>query len=546
MERAPSSSGAITEASVIGAPYPVLVVDRSGDVRQNNAAAEAVFPGVRPGAALADIAPGWLTEAHRALLRAAGDPDAACVHGVVGTRSFEAHPTAHAEGTVAWWLVDDTDRQVAERALGVERERSAFLAEASNVLLSTLNVERCTEATARLAAQYFAEAAVVIAPGAGRKLPVTCCGTDGQVTHREVWEDPAEVPGLSEALQGFPPVPSRWIDPAIVPEWALPEGMEAVSSVVVTPLPGHGMPAGALILLRRTNTAAFSDGEEFMARLFAARAGAALSAARLYSEQAEITRILMRELLPPKLHEVHGVEYAGGYRASGQSALVGGDFYDVHAGADPAAETVVVLGDVCGKGLEAAVLTGKIRNTLAALLPMADDHQRVLGLLNGALLSASHTRFATLVLASVARAGAGVRLRLTSAGHPPPLIVRADGTVEESPTRGTLVGALPEIEVTTVETELASGEICLLYTDGVTEARGGPLGDEMFGERRLREALAGCAGMLAEAVVERIQMLATQWAGSGGTDDMALVAITAPRSAHLSAVDGHTRGRYTA
>jgi serine phosphatase RsbU (regulator of sigma subunit) len=240
------------------------------------------------------------------------------------------------------------------------------------------------------------------------------------------------------------------------------------------------------------------------------------------------------------------VEFAGGYRASGQTSLIGGDFYDVHPSADPAGETVVVLGDVCGKGLEAAVLTGKIRNTLAALLPMADDHQRVLSLLNGALLTSASTRFATLVLASVSRVGAGVRLRLTSAGHPPPLIVRADATVEESPTRGMLVGALPEIEATTVETELAPGETCLLYTDGVTEARGGPLGDEMFGERRLREALADCAGMLAEAVVERIQMLAAQWAGSGHSDDMALVAITAPRSTHLSAVDGHTRGRYTA
>lgn len=565
MRRAASSaseSGADADVSVVGAPYPVLVVDRSGDVRQTNAAAEAIFPGAHPGAALSDVAPAWLAEAHRARVqvgpggqtgpdvREPGSPDVGSgsrgVRGVVGSRSFEAHPTVHAEGTLAWWLVDETDRQVAEQALGVERERSAFLAEASNVLLSTLNVERCTEATARLAARYFAEAAVVIAPGAGRRLPVTYCGLDGEVSHQELWEDPAEVPGLSEALQGFPPVPSRWIDPALVPPWAVPEGMEPVGSVVVTPLPGHGMPAGALILLRRTSHAAFSDGEELVARLFAARAGAALSAARLYSEQAAITRILMRELLPPRLHEVHGVEFAGGYRASGQSALIGGDFYDVHASEDPAAETVVVLGDVCGKGLEAAVLTGKIRNTLAALLPMADDHQRVLSLLNGALLSSAHTRFATLVLASVVRAGTGVRLRLTSAGHPPPLIVRADATVEEVQTRGMLVGALPEIEVATIKAELAPGETCLLYTDGVTEARGGPLGDEMFGERRLRESLTDCAGMLAEAVVERIQMLATQWAGSGGTDDMALVAITAPRSTHLSAVDGHTRGRYTA
>jgi len=280
--------------------------------------------------------------------------------------------------------------------------------------------------------------------------------------------------------------------------------------------------------------------------LFAARAGAALSAARLYSGQAEITRMLMRDLLPPRLHEVHGVEFAGAYRASGRGALVGGDFYDVHPSEDPSGETVVVLGDVCGMGLEAAVLTGKIRNTLAALLPLAGDHLQVLSMLNRALLTGESNRFATLVLASVSRRGAEVRLRLTSAGHPPPLIVRNDGQVEESPTRGVLVGALPDLRATTVETTLAPGETCLLYTDGITEARGGPLGPEMFGERRLSKALSNCAGLLGEAIVERIQMLATQWAGTGGTDDMALVAITAPRSAHLSAVDGHTRGRYTA
>lgn len=206
----------------------------------------------------------------------------------------------------------------------------------------------------------------------------------------------------------------------------------------------------------------------------------------------------------------------------------------------------MVLGDVCGKGLDAAVLTGKIRNTLQALVPMADDHQRMLGLLNGALLNSHHTRFATMVLASVRRTDHVVRLRLTSAGHPVPLVVRADGRVDEVGTHGTLIGALPDIESLTAETVLRPGETCLLYTDGFTEARGGPLGDEMFGEDRLKRALSECADMPAEAVVERIQMLAAQWVRGGGHDDMAVVAITAPRTNHLSAVDGHTRGRYTA
>nr|WP_245713886.1 SpoIIE family protein phosphatase [Nocardia vaccinii] len=421
-------------------------------------------------------------------------------------------------------------------ALADEQERTAFLAEASDILLASLNVERCMESTVRMAARHLADAAVVVAPAVGYRLPMTSCETSSLVRHQLVEEDPEDVAGVSEALRGFPPVPSRWIDPATVPQWLIPADFSGpVGSVVITPLPGHGVPAGALVLLRRTGQQVFSERDEVFAQLFAARAGGALSAARLYAEQASITGILMRELLPPRLQRVHGVELAGGYRASADHEVIGGDFYDIHPGATPDAETLVVLGDVCGKGLEAAVLTGKIRNTLHALVPLAGDHLRILNLLNSALLSSHHDRYATVLLASVARREDRVTLRLTSGGHLPPMIVRADGTVQTADTRGQLVGALPRVTASTFQTSLAPGETCLLYTDGVTEARGGPLGDRMFGEQRLRAALSDCAGMPAEAVVEHIQMLTSQWVGAHQHDDIAVVAITAPR--HPTAID---------
>ena len=539
------------------APYAVIVVDRTGTVRDLNPAATSLLGGAAPGAALSDAAPSWLARAHEETTnsadRPAGDtpataPSPPVFRGRIGARSFEAHPAPapDGDGGVVWWLVDDTDRRLVEEELATERERTAFLAEASNVLLASLNTDRCMHVTAQLASQYLAEAAVVIVPAAGRKLPMTYAVEGGAAVRRTVTADTALVPGLSEALQGFPPVPSRWIDPASLPDWLIPEGFTGtVGSASVTPLPGHGVPAGVLVLLRGTASTEFSENEEVFARLFAARAGAALSAARLYAEQSDITRTLMRDLLPPRLDRVNGVEFAGGYQPAAARDRVGGDFYDVHPGSTPDEASLAVLGDVCGKGLDAAVLTGKIRNTLQALTPMAGDHEGMLRLLNGALLNSHHTRFATLVLASVRREENRVRLRLTSAGHPAPLVIRNDGRVEEIDTRGTLVGALPHIEARTVETELLPGETCLLYTDGVTEARGGPLGDELFGEERLKRAMAECAGMPGTAVVERVQMLASQWLHDGRHDDMALVAITAPPTTHLSAVNGHTRGRYT-
>ncbi|MEV7405183.1 PP2C family protein-serine/threonine phosphatase [Streptomyces sp. NPDC091267] len=535
------------------APYPVIEAHPDGTVIELNPAAALLLEGVQPGASLADSVPAWLSQAHhRAGIHATPpgqDPQddgvLPSVSGRIEAHSFEAHPTRSQNGSVIWWLVEDTGRRRAEEALATERERTAFLAEASNVLLASLNTERCMLTTAQLAAEYLADAAVVVAPASGHKMPVAHAVGDQQATRTMVVANPSQLPGLSEALQGFPPVPSRWIDPATLPDWVVPAGYEGtIGSVVVTPLPGHGMPAGALILLRGSGE--FDENEESFARLFAARAGAALSAARMYAEQSDITRTLMRDLLPPQLHRINGVEFAGGYQPAGARERVGGDFYDVHPGSTADEASLVVLGDVCGKGLDAAVLTGKIRNTLQALMPMAGDHERMLQLLNGSLLNSHHARFATMVMASVQRSENLVRLRLTSAGHPAPLVVRADGRVEEINTLGTLVGALPQIEAHTVETTLEPGETCLLYTDGITEARGGPLGDEMFGDERLKQALSECADMPGQAVIERIQMLASQWLRDGSHDDMAVVAITAPRTRHLSAVNGHTRGRYTA
>jgi serine phosphatase RsbU (regulator of sigma subunit) len=565
----PRPPPAALDPHVERAPCAVVVADHAGTLLAVNREARNLFPAAHPGLDMTS-AVGWLAEAHGRLPDDGGEP---ATQGRVGDRRMAARPVRHDDATVAWWLVDETASLLAQDTLLAHKARTTFLDEVSTALLGSLNLQRCADIAAELAVTHLCDAVWVLPPDGGGRFAPVFRARDGAVADGEHDVDAASVPGLAEALDGFPPVPSRWLDPANVPAWVVPGGFGRAGSVAVVPLPGYGVAVGAMILLRAEGAARFTDDEEAVTRLFAGRVGVAMSAARVFAQQDAITETLMRDLLPPVLRHVAGVELAGRYRPARDGDRVGGDFFDVHpvteAAHDPvlgatadtldeaiddavdvtpdtAEGALVVLGDVCGKGLDAAVFTGKIRSVIHALLPLAGDHLSMLRMLNRALLTARDARFVTLALASVERRGATVHLRLTSGGHPAPLIVRTNGRVEETRTRGTLVGAMPDIDAVTVEATLAPGETCLLYTDGITEAHGGPFGDELFDDHRLQQALAGCAGMPAEAVVERIQMLASQWIGTAAHDDMAVVAITAPRGRHLSAVGGHGPGRYTA
>ncbi|WP_353942269.1 PP2C family protein-serine/threonine phosphatase [Streptomyces sp. HUAS MG91] len=513
-------------------PYPTVTVDAAGTVLSYNEQAADLLARIDVGAALPDVAPAWLAEAHLRHAGGARTAPSAWAGGRIGELRVKALAGPGAAGTVTWWLVSDSAPAGAAQELARERARAALLQELSSELLTSLDVAHCREVTVRRAARHLADAAVLVGMSDGRDFPVTRCTAGGPVTEERIPLDAGQLPGLAEALLGLPTTPSAWIDPGAVPSWAVPEGfageVAAVGSVVVVPLPGHGAPAGCLILLRRPGRAPFGSAEERFARLFAARAGAALSLARSHARQARFTDVLMRDLLPPALGRVHGICFSGRYRSSTAGERVGGDFYDLLPGAVPEAETVAVLGDVCGKGIEAAVVAGRVRHALQALVPFAADHTRLLTLLNDALLAARQAPFVTLVLVSAVREGPRVRLRVSSAGHPAPLVVRAGGRVEQVPVGGTLLGAIEELEFETADVVLEPGETCLLYSDGITEARGGPLSDVMFGEDRLRAVLAPCAGMPTEAVTEHVQMVAAQWLGGGPHDDMAVLAIGAP------------------
>ena len=501
-----------------------------------NAAAAALVPGLAAGGA-ASTGP---------LLGLAGAVAAGAEFFTddYGGRHLAGRRRALGAHHYGWYLRDRTDEVRRDDALSAERARTAFLAEAGRRLSASLHQGRCLRTTVELAVAHLADAAVVVLPAHRRQsrwVRLVAGGSieDGTLRERLL----AEVPGLVEALGGFPPVPSRWLVPESAPDWLFPADAGPIGALLVTPLPGNAEPAGALILARRGPDAAFSTEDEMLARIFAARAGAAVSAAALYREQVDTTAVLQADLLPPELPQPDGIELVGSYQAAREALRIGGDFYDVFGPTEKSTHTVIALGDVCGKGPEAAVLTGKVRQTLRALRLVEAPPDAMLRVLNQALLqSGRQHRFVTMVVGSMARAEHGrVRLTLATGGHPPPLVLRTDGTVEEVPTTGTLIGAVSRTVVCPADVELAPGELCLLYSDGLTEARGGRSGDEQYGERRLHEALATCRGMPGAATVERIRQLVSDWVHGGARDDIAMLAVRAPARAALSLRGGGAR-----
>jgi serine phosphatase RsbU (regulator of sigma subunit) len=528
----PPPAAALLRATLDGCTEAVVVCTAAEQrIVLVNAAAAGLVPGLKPGGT-----------ADRA-------PLAGLAHAVAETfvdeydgRQISGHRRWLDDDHYGWYLRDCTDEIERAAALAAERARTAFLAEAGRRLSASLHHRRCLRTTVELAAAHLADAAVVVLPTTRRQSEWMRLVRDGAIEEDHLGESVlGEVPGLVEALGGFPPIPSRRLDPSQTPGWLLPGDFGPIGALLVTPLPGNAEPAGALVLARRGPDAEFTADDEILARIFAARAGAAISAAALYREQVDTSAILQADLLPPELPQLEGVELVGSYQAAREALLIGGDFYDVFGPDAQSTDTVIVLGDVCGKGPEAAVLTGKVRQTLRALRLVEASPEAMLTVLNQTLLqSGRQYRFVTMVVGSVRRIEHGrVRMTLATGGHPRPLVLRADGTVEEVPTSGTLIGAVPRTVIRPATIELAPGELCLLYSDGLTEARGGATGTEQYGERRLQDALATCRGMPATALVERIRQLVSDWVhGDGGdNDDIAMLAVGAPARTRLSLMD---------
>ncbi|WP_077800842.1 PP2C family protein-serine/threonine phosphatase [Streptomyces sp. JHA26] len=246
---------------------------------------------------------------------------------------------------------------------------------------------------------------------------------------------------------------------------------------------------------------------------------------------AEALAVLQSSLVPDSLPAVPGMESAFYYHTASVDRL-GGDFYDLFP--VDGKRWAFFLGDVCGKGPQAAAVTSLTRYTLRAAALHDAEPATALTTLNQVLheryAATGDPRYCTAIFGTVEPdpVTGSTSVRLASGGHPPALVLRADGHADFLPTPGgMLVGALAGARFSTATTTLAPGETLLLYTDGLTEARTGPHRDSLYGEDALLDFAARHAPTGAQEVITALTGLLAGF-GDGLDDDTALLALGVP------------------
>jgi serine phosphatase RsbU (regulator of sigma subunit)/anti-sigma regulatory factor (Ser/Thr protein kinase) len=289
------------------------------------------------------------------------------------------------------------------------------------------------------------------------------------------------------------------------------------AATIAAPLLRDGRPFGVLYVAYRAPRPLDRRRRE-LARTLATLLAQALERAQRFEEEHALALAFQETLLPARLPRAHRVELAARYRPGGTELQVGGDWYDV-IDLEPG-RLAVVVGDVVGHGLRAALMMGQLRNAVRAYALEEPSPAAVLERVNHFALSLGDDAFGTVVVAVLDELDGAVRL--ASAGHLPPVLVPPDGRARLLDVPGSLpVGSLPTAAYAEHRLALEPGARLLLYTDGLVERRDRPL-DE--GLERLRRAAASAAGTDSEALAELV--LDGLLGAAEPDDDVALVVLT--------------------
>ncbi len=412
-----------------------------------------------------------------------------------------------------------------------------FLAEAGRVLAGSLDYEETLAAVARLAVPDIADWCAVDAIVGGELKRLATAHADPRKV-AEVLEiaeryppDPSAPTGIHAVLRSGRSEVYREISDELLVAVARDERHLALlssigmTSAMAVPMIVRGSAVGVITFVSAETGHAFDDWDLELAESLATRAATAIENARLYEARSAIARTLQASLLPPALPEVPGFELAAVYRSASEGTEVGGDFYDVFNTAED--QWYAVVGDVCGKGAAAAAVTAMARYTIRAAAVRRRSPAAILRLLGEAMLREESPdlagRFCTIACLHLDLSRSPARATIACGGHPLPAVLRADGTVEEFGTPGTLLGLVERPELHDRAGDLHPGDTVVLYTDGLTEA-GAP--ERVWDPADLAEVLRGAAGGSPQQVVDHAvrEALGVQPAAR---DDIAVVALQA-------------------
>ena len=429
--------------------------------------------------------------------------------------------------------------QLARAEAVATRRRLALLASVGPVLYSSLDYEAMLERITRLSVPELADWCLVdIVEEDGTVNQLAAAHADRAkegllrelLSHRRFDEG---APGTAAQVlsTGRSVLVSVAPDPLPIEMATSEEHLEVLRrlgmrSLMSVPLLARGRTLGAMTLVSSDPDRRYGEEDLSLAEALAYRCALAVDNARLYRERSHIARTLQRSLLPT-LPQIPGVEVGVEYLPVGEENEVGGDFYDlIEAGdGDDPDGWLAVIGDVCGKGATAAAVTALARYTIRAIAMREDEPSSALSALNEAMIrQLGDEQFCTVACARLKPVDdAGFELTVARGGHPAPLVLRADGSVEAITPPGKALGVFRDPELADRKIHLGAGEAVILYTDGIVEARGPD--DSLFGEGRLRDLLSSCAGLEAPAIAEKLRDVTLEYGEGNPRDDLAVLVL---------------------
>ena len=291
-------------------------------------------------------------------------------------------------------------------------------------------------------------------------------------------------------------------------------------SLLSVPLSDGEQTHGVLTLARVPARGYFSLADVGLVEEIAEQLALAMSMRQMLRNRTETAEALEASLIPPVLRAVPGVEIASAHMAPTQGRAVGGDFYDVHP---TPAGWGLAIGDVCGKGEDAASVTAVARHAIRVLAHWSADPAEVLRGANEIMLAEEFgSRFVTASTTHLSWSGRSLHAVLGSAGHPGPVLVRPDGRAQVLAGGGLPLGIFPDAEPVTHELELATGDVLFFCTDGLTDARSS---DQAYFEGTLADSLSTLAGKPPAGIVSGMRRLVLDFCAGVLLDDLTMLVL---------------------